>query len=103
MLYVGFPGASEVKASAWNAGDLGSIPGLGKIPWRRKWLLTPVLLPGESHGGRSLVGYSPWCHKESDTTERLHYIIFQMVINIASILFALFAFLINDFVCKFYL
>ena len=66
---MGFPGGSEVKASAWNVGDPGSIPGLGKIPWRRKWQPTPVLLPGESHGGRSLGGYSPWGHKESDTTE----------------------------------
>ena len=38
-------------------------------PWRRKWQPTPVLLPGESHGGWSLVGYSPWGRKESDTTE----------------------------------
>ena len=36
------------------------------------WQSTPVLLPGKSHGQRSLVGYSPWGHKESDTTERLH-------------------------------
>ena len=43
-----------------------------KIPWRRKWQPTPVFLPGESHGWRSLVGYSPWGRKESDTTERLH-------------------------------
>ena len=43
-----------------------------KIPWRRKWQQTPVLLPGESHGGRSLVGCSPWGLRESDTTERLH-------------------------------
>ena len=42
-----------------------------KIPWRRKWLPTPVFLPGESHGQRSLVGHSPWGRKESDTTERL--------------------------------
>ena len=35
-------------------------PWVGKIPWRRQWQPTPVLLPGESHGGRSLVGYSPW-------------------------------------------
>ena len=34
---------------------------------------TPVLLPGKSHGRRSLVGYSPWGHKESDTTKRLHF------------------------------
>ena len=38
-----------------------------------KWQPTPVLLPGESHGRRSLVGYSPRGHKESDTTERLHF------------------------------
>ena len=43
------------------------------IPWRRKWQPTPVLLPGKSHGGRSLVGFSPWGHKELDTTERLHF------------------------------
>ena len=42
--------------------------------WRRKWQPTPVLLPGKSHGGRSLVGYSPWGRKESDTTERLHFL-----------------------------
>ena len=41
-------------------------------PWRRKWHPTPVLFPGESHGWRSLVGYSPQGRKESDTTERLH-------------------------------
>ena len=40
--------------------------------WRRQWQPTPVLLPGKSHGWRSLVGYSPWGCKESDTTERLH-------------------------------
>ena len=41
--------------------------------WRRKWQSTPVLLPEKSHGQRSLIGYSPWGHKESDTTERLHF------------------------------
>ena len=40
---------------------------------RRKWHPTPVLLPGKSHEWRSLVGCSPWSHKESDTTERLHF------------------------------
>ena len=44
---------------------------VGKIPWRREWQPTPVLLPGEFHGQRSLVGYSPWGCKESDMTERL--------------------------------
>ena len=40
---------------------------------RRQWHPTPVLLPGKSHGWRSLVGCSPWGHEESDTTERLHF------------------------------
>ena len=41
--------------------------------WRRKWRPTPVFLPGKSHGQRSLVGYSPWGHKESDASEWLHF------------------------------
>ena len=44
----------------------------GKIPWRRAWQHIPVFLPGEFHEQRSLVGYSPWDHKESDTTEQLY-------------------------------
>ena len=47
----------------------GFDPGVGKIPWRRKWQPTPVFLPGESHGQRILVGYSPRGRKESDTTQ----------------------------------
>ena len=98
----------DLQESTCNAGDPGSIPGLGrspgegivyplqyswaslvvqtvknppamrkrprfnpwvgKIPWRRAWLPTPVSLPGES----PLVGYSPWGHKELDMTERLN-------------------------------
>ena len=42
---------------------------VGKIPWRMKWQPTPVFLPGESHGQRNLVGYSPQGCKELDTTE----------------------------------
>ena len=42
-----------------------------KIPWSREWRPTPVFLPGESYGQRSLVGYSPWGCKESDMTEQL--------------------------------
>ena len=56
-----------------ECGRPGFDPWVGKIPWRRNWQPTPVLLPGESHGGRSLVNYSPWGRKESDTTERLHF------------------------------
>ena len=48
-------------------------PWVEKITWRRKWQPTPVLLPGKSHGCRSLVGYSPWGLKESDMIERLQF------------------------------
>ena len=61
-----FPGGSAGKESACNAGDLGSIPGLGQSPEEGKGLATPVFWPGEFHGL-----HSPWGHKESDTTERL--------------------------------
>ena len=60
-----------VRNSPVSAGDLrdvGSIPGVGKIPWRREWQPTPVFLPGESQGPRSLAGYSPWGCKELNTT-----------------------------------
>ena len=138
-MFLGFPGGSAGKESACNAGDLGSIPGLGRFPgegkgyplqysdpensmgcivhgvakgqtplshfhfhfqgfpggldgrsriclqckrckfkpwvrkvlWRREWQRTLVLLLGESHGQRSLEGYSSWGCKESDTTEQL--------------------------------
>ena len=73
MVIMGFPGGSDSKASAYSAGDLGFKPSVRKIPWRRKWQPTPVLLPGKFHGWRSLVGYNPRGHKESDTTEQLHF------------------------------
>ena len=52
-----------VKNLPVNAGDAGWIPVVGKIPWRQKWQLIPVFLPGKFHGQRSLVGYSPWMAK----------------------------------------
>ena len=52
---------------------MGAHPWVGKIPWRRAWQPTPVFQPGEPHGQRSLVGYSPQCRKESDTTSNLAY------------------------------
>ena len=62
-----FPGGSDSKESACNAGDLGLIPGLvGKIPWRRECLPTPVFLPGEFRRQSSQAGYSLWGGKESD-------------------------------------
>ena len=65
-LLMGFPGGSDSKESACNVGDLGSM---GKIPWRQAWQPTPVFLPGEFPGQRSLAGYSPEGLEESDTTE----------------------------------
>ena len=53
-------------------GDAGSIPGLGRFPGRRKWQPTLAFLPGEFHGQGSLVSYSPWGHKESDTIKQLN-------------------------------
>ena len=50
----------------------GFKPWIGKIPWRREWLATPVFLPGEFHEQRNLVGYKPRGRKELDTTERLN-------------------------------
>ena len=61
----GFPDSSVGKESAGNAGDPGSVPWVGKIPWRRERLPTLVFWPGEF---RRL--YSPWNRKESYTTER---------------------------------
>ena len=57
------------KKSSCNAGDPGFNPWVGKIPWKRERLPTPVFLPGESHGQRNLRGYSSQDHKELDMTE----------------------------------
>ena len=81
--------ALVVKNSPANVGDIkrcGFDPWVGKNPWRRAWQPTPVFLPRESHGQRSLVGYGPWGHKESDTTEVTYhiqscYIFLQRVLN----------------------
>ena len=63
-----FPGGSNSKGSACNAGDLGLFPGLGRSPEEGNSLPAPVFLPGEFHGQRSQAGYSPWGCKESYMT-----------------------------------
>ena len=64
---VGSPGGSIVKNPPANEGNAGLIAGSGRFPGEvLKWQPTPVFLPGESHGQRSLVGYSLRGHKESD-------------------------------------
>ena len=55
------PATQETPVQSW----------VGRIPWRREQQLTSVFLPEEFHGQRSLVGYSPWGHEESDTAEQL--------------------------------
>ena len=68
----GFPGGSAVKICL-QCRRRGFYPWVEKIPWRRKWQPPPpIFLPGKSHGHRSLVGYSPGGHKESDMTEGLN-------------------------------
>ena len=66
----GFTGGSESKESTCNAGDLGLIPGLRRYSGEGNGN-PPVFLPGESHGQRSLAGYSPWDYKELNKTEQL--------------------------------
>ena len=71
---MGFPDGSVVKNLPANAGDTRdarSIPGSGRSPEGGNGNPTPVFLLGKSHGQRSLVSYSSWGHKESDTTELL--------------------------------
>ena len=65
-----------------HGGRPGFNPWVRKISRRRKWQPTPVFLPGKFHGWRSLVGYSPWGHKESDTTEWLHFGFFFVVVHL---------------------
>ena len=70
-LSLGLPRWLGGKESACQCRRCESDPWVGTIPWRRKWQPTLVCLPEKSHGQRSLVGYSPWGHKGSDTAERL--------------------------------
>ena len=69
-----FPGGSDGKSVCLQFRRPKFTPWMGKIAWRKKWQPTLLLLPGKSHGRRSLVGYRPWGHKELETTERLHFI-----------------------------
>ena len=85
---MGFPSGTVVKnlpANAGDVGDLGFNPCVRKIPWRREWQPTPVFLPVKPHEQKSLAGYSPWDHKESDTTEQLstmiHFAVQQELIQ----------------------
>ena len=72
LIEQGFPGGASGKEPACQGRRHRRHqfdPWLGEIPWRREWQPTPIFLSGESHGQRSLEGYSPWGCKESDTAE----------------------------------
>ena len=60
---------AQTKKFACQYGTSRFHPWVRKIPWRREWQPTPVFLPGECHGQRNLACYTPWGHKESDTTK----------------------------------
>ena len=70
---MGLPWWLSSKESACQYKRPGFDSWVLKIPWRRKWQPTPVFLPGEFHGQRSLAGYSLRGCKEPDTTERFHF------------------------------
>ena len=76
-------------ASTGDVRKVGLIAGLGRPPWRRAWQPTPVFLPGESYGQRSLAGYRSWGRKELDTTE----VSLRAVACFLSFLFIFFLFL----------
>ena len=69
----------NLPANTGDIRDVGLIPGSGRFPWKRKWRPTPVFVPGESHGQRSLVGYNPWGCKESDMTDRLSTHVYEVM------------------------
>ena len=75
LYFMGFPGGASGKEPAcqWGRYERPRFnPWVGKILWRRAWLPTPVLLPGEAHGQRNLVGYSPCGCKDQTRLKRQH-------------------------------
>ena len=68
---MGFPGGSDGKESFFNVGHLGLIPGLGRSPGGGHGNQFQYSCLENPHGQRSLVGYSPWGHKDADVTEQL--------------------------------
>ena len=71
----------NLPANAGDARDACLIPGSGRFPWRRAWQSTPVFLPGESHRQRRWTGYSPWGHKELDTTEHTALLQYHLILT----------------------
>ena len=96
----GLPRWLSGKESAWQCRRhkrLRFDPRVRKIPWNRKWQATPVFLLGKFYGQRSLVGYSPWCPKELNTTEHITHKRLLIYMNIFSInKFSAFSFYRNN-------
>ena len=83
----GFPGGNNGKEPACQCRRPKRCrfnPWVRKIPWRRAWQPTPVFLPGESHGQRSLVGYRPWSCKELEITEATKHAYIDFPLNFIS-------------------
>ena len=78
-IYIGLPRGHSGKEPTCQRRRHRFHLWVGRTPWRRKWQPTPVFLPGESHGQRSLAGYSQWGHKELDTMEQLNVYIYMCV------------------------
>ena len=74
--------SSDSKASAYNAGDPGSVPGLGRSPGEGNGNALQYSCLEKSHGRRSLVGNSPWSLEEMDTTERLSFFLISTIISV---------------------
>ena len=94
-VFMGFPGGSDGKESACNAGDLGLIPGLGRSPGEGKGYPLQLFWPGEFAGL-----YSPWGRKELDTTERLStvYVCVMVVLLVCCFFFLLLYCLLSFFI-----
>ena len=82
--HLGFPGGSDGKESACNVGDLGLIPGFGRSPRGGHGNPLQCSCLENPHGQRSLMGYSPWGHKESDMTERLMLLLCSSLGDVAT-------------------
>ena len=70
-IYMGFSGGSDGKESACSAGEPGLIPGSGRSPGEGNGNPLQYSCPENPHGQRTLAGYSPWGHRESDMTKQL--------------------------------
>ena len=87
MYKFGLPTWLSARESTWQCRRhtrSGFDPWVGKIPWRRAWQPTPVFLPGESHGQRSLAGYSWWGHRELDTIKHAQYYFIYVLVSLVS-------------------